>query len=201
MRSRQFFILLALAAVLTAVIHPLAQTPGTPDISEARYMSHVKFLASDDLGGRGNGAPGLERAAEYVAGQFRAAGLRPGMGVSWFQPFRIVTGLEVGEGNRLAIAGERGQTAFELGRSYVPLSVSADAPVTSGAAGPLPLVFAGYGISAPALRYDDYEGVDVSGKAIVDLHARAAGRRREEPVRRPHLHAAREPDAEGHDRA
>jgi hypothetical protein len=169
MRYRHRLLPLALAAALAATVHPLAQTGAVSEVSESRYMAHVKYLASDDLGGRGNGTPGLERAADYIAEQFRDAGLEPGLGSSWFQPFRIVTGLEVGVGNTLAIETERGETAFELGRTYVPLSVSADVTETAGAAATLPLVFAGYGITAATLHYDDYGGVDVRGKAVLIL--------------------------------
>jgi hypothetical protein len=156
------------ASVLTimlAVISTHAQLAAPSAISEARYLEHVKFLASDNLAGRGNGTRGMERAAEYIAGQLRAAGVAPGVNGSWFQPFQIVTGLEVGKGNQLAIASGKGPTVFELGRTYLPMSVAAEA--AAGAEASLPLVFAGYGISAPALNYDDYEGMDVRGKAVL----------------------------------
>ena len=114
---------LTLATALLCYANPLAQSPAPSPISESRYIEHVKFLASDALGGRGNGSPGLDRAAQYIADQFRADGLKPGVNGSWFQPFQIVTGLEVREGNRLAIAGEKSPIAFELGQTYFPLSV------------------------------------------------------------------------------
>ena len=59
-------------------------------------------------------------------------------------------------------------------------------------------MFAGYGISAPTLNYDDYEGLDVRGKAVVIFMHEPQENDDEEPVRRPRLHTAREPDAEGH---
>src|SRR5829696_6257536 len=120
----------ALVAVLLSA-SPHAQSAGASDISAARYLAHVKFLASDELQGRGNGTPGLERAAQYIADQFRAAGLQPGVGGSWFQPFQIVTGLEVRDGNKLTVAGEKGPTTFELGRTYLPLSVVTEAAASS----------------------------------------------------------------------
>ena len=86
---------------------------------------------------------------------------------SWFQPFQIVTGLEVREGNKLTISSEKGPTTFELGRTYLPLSVVTEAAASSAPEASLPLVFAGYGISAPTLNYDDYEGLDVRGKAVL----------------------------------
>ncbi len=160
-------LLIPLTVAFLVVPRPDAQSSGPDAITDSRYMEHVKFLASDDLAGRGNGTPGLERAAQYIADRFRAAGLQPGVNGSWFQPFHIVTGLEVREGNKLTIAGDNGPTTFQLGRTYLPLSVVTETPAPSAPTASLPLVFAGYGVSAPTLNYDDYEGLDVRGKAVV----------------------------------
>jgi hypothetical protein len=63
------------------------------DVVPDRYLEHVRFLASDELQGRGNGTEGLERAAEYIAGQFARAGLKPGGdGGSYFQTFDLPAG-------------------------------------------------------------------------------------------------------------
>src|SRR5688572_32705257 len=87
-----------------------ALSAATPEIRPEAVLDHIKYLASDDLKGRGNGEEGLERAAEYIAQQFKAAGLRPGgAGDSWFQPFELQAGLTVGNGNALTIES-RGRT-------------------------------------------------------------------------------------------
>src|SRR6188508_3098021 len=99
MRIRLVLVSVAAAAGICAGGIPQAQSPAASTISEARYIEHVKFLASDALAGRGNGTPGLERAGQYIADEFQAAGLRPGVDGSWFQPFAIVTGLDVRPGN------------------------------------------------------------------------------------------------------
>src|SRR5262249_34654863 len=76
----------------------------TTSFSPDAYLKHVKCLASDELQGRGNGSKELEKAGEYIAGQFKAGGLKPGApDGSWFQSFEIVTGLTVGQGNHFAI--------------------------------------------------------------------------------------------------
>ena len=144
----------------------------TPAIKPDALLAHIKFLASDDLKGRGDGSPELERAAEYIAQQFKAAGLTPGgSGDGWFQPFELLAGLEVGQGNTLVIKSDRGPVTLALGVSYFPLS----APANETPAEPstdladVPLVFAGYGITAPGLRYDDYAGIDVTGAAVMIL--------------------------------
>jgi hypothetical protein len=157
-----------LPLLLLLVIAPQAAT--TKPISPEALMKHIRFLASDDLAGRGNGTKGLETAADYIAEQFKAAGLRPGgANGSWFQPLEIVTGLTVGDVNRLSIRSGDRTVLFELGATYYPLSATANNSmrVASAEVSRTPLVFAGYGISAPALNYDDYAGVDVRDKAVI----------------------------------
>ena len=147
------------------VVHLGAAT----QIDPRAYLDHIKFLASDELKGRGNGTPELERAADYIASRFRAAGLEPaGDDRTYYQKFEIVTGLTVGSNNSLTLSGPGGSTTLKLG-DYQPLSLvgigdrgSAGQPSLS-----VPLVFAGYGISAPAYNYDDYAGVDVTDKAVL----------------------------------
>ncbi len=136
-----------------------------PAVSPENLRTHLRFLASDDMRGRANGSPELDRAAGYVAGQFEQAGLRPGGVDGWYQPFRLVAGLSVGEGNGLSISTGGGVTAaFSLGTSYYPLSTHAEG---SQRLEGLELMFAGYGILAPEKNYDDYEGIDVRGKAVL----------------------------------
>ena len=141
-----------------------------PAIDPAALVEHVRFLASDELQGRGNGSKGLEQAAEYIAKRLETAGLRPGApNGSWFQPFDLVTGLELGEGNRLSIRARGQSVSFTLGEDYFPLSATASdsTHVPSAEVRDAPLVFAGYGIYAPALDYDDYAGIDVRDKAVL----------------------------------
>jgi hypothetical protein len=130
------------------------------------FIRHVRFLASDELEGRGNGSEGLERAAEYIARRFREAGVEPG-GVkgTFFQPFDIVAGIEPSPGQSLKLEVEGRETEFEIGADYYPLSFAREGRGASE--GTLAVVFAGYGISAPDLGYDDYDGLDVAGKAVL----------------------------------
>jgi Peptidase family M28/PDZ domain len=129
------------------------------------YIDHVKYLASDELEGRGDGAPGLEKAADYIATQFRAGGLEPaGDDGTFFQRFELVSGLSIEPGNIVTLTTPRKSVSLQIGRDYELLSTSSNA-FTS----PLPVVFAGYGISASAFQYDDYANIDVSGKAVLIL--------------------------------
>ena len=96
-------------AVLLLALASCAVGASTPAIAPDALLAHVKFLASDELQGRGNGSSGLERAADYIAGEFRKAGLESGGEAgSWFQPFEITTGVAIGGHNGLTIrAGGR----------------------------------------------------------------------------------------------
>ena len=129
------------------------------------YIEHVKFLASDNLEGRGNGSPGLETAADYIAARFRDAGLEPaGDNGTFFQRFEMTTGLSVEPGNVFTLQAGRSSIPFDIGRDYEIVSTSRD---QSSQGDTLPLVFAGYGISAPGQRYDDYAGIDATDKAVL----------------------------------
>ncbi len=156
---------LRIAFVLLLLVAAVGAAPTGPVRPEA-FIADVKALASDELGGRGNGTPGLEQAARFIADHFKQIGLEPGGDDgTWFQPFELVTGLKVGTTNQLTIAGPRGAEHLVLGTDYYPLSMAGAAAATT--AGRVPVVFAGYGISAASLGYDDYAGVDVSGRAVL----------------------------------
>jgi len=128
------------------------------ELSADRYMQYISFLASDDLKGRGNGTPELERAADYIGAQFRSLGLKPaGDGGTFFQKFEITTGVEFSSKNALQIAGGSKQRDKDF--ATLPISTSG---MYEG-----PVVFAGYGITSPALQWDDYAGINVTGKAVV----------------------------------
>ncbi len=153
-RSRAAFVLFILLAIsgLNAGSLPIR------DLSAERYLQHVSFLASDSLKGRGNGTPELDRAAEYIAAQFRTSGLKPaGDGGTFFQKFEITTGVEFGEKNALQIDG----VARQKDKDFVTLPISSSGTYEGS------VVFAGYGITSAALRWDDYAGIDAKDKAVV----------------------------------
>lgn len=144
----------------------------TSEIAPDRILEHIKFLASDEMRGRADGSPELERAAEYIAKEFDGIGLRPGgKNDTWFQPFELIAGLVVGPRNMLVLRDGGRVVRFRLGVSYFPLSATSNESLNADALSAdlkdLPVVFAGYGISAPRLDYDDYAGLDVNDKAVL----------------------------------
>src|SRR5215510_12384788 len=77
------------------------------DLSASRYFEHVKFLASDEMKGRGDRSHELNKAADYIASQFRTWGLRPmGDDNTYFQNFQLTTGATLGPNNDLQLNGK-----------------------------------------------------------------------------------------------
>lgn len=137
-------------------------TPAALDISADNVKRDVYFLASQELKGRLTGTPEGRKAAEYVADQLKAAGLTTVPGTtSFFQPFEFTAKVTLAEGNSLSIASGGKATPYQPEKDYTPTGFSDDADVRDAA-----IVFAGYGIKAPDLKYDDYAGLDVKGKAV-----------------------------------
>jgi hypothetical protein len=114
--------------------------------------------------GRATGSKENNRAAEYIAAEFRKAGLAPLNGKSYFQNFQVTVGAKLGKQNRAEFTGEGGPAAaLELNRDYVPLNFSDSGEANAG------VVFAGYGITAPEYRYDDYTQLEVKDKVVMVL--------------------------------
>ncbi|HWB08221.1 MAG TPA: M28 family peptidase [Pirellulales bacterium] len=153
---------------LTAVA---AENAAEGRATEERLYEAVKLLASDELEGRGVGTKGLDRAADFIAEQFAAAGLKTAVVEGGpFQKFNMVVATEQGEPNRLAFArpADAGQAEsqtveLKLGEDFNPLAIGGSGKFD------LPLVFAGYGITSKDDNYDDYAGINVEGKAVLLL--------------------------------
>lgn len=150
-RWSQFF---GLAAVAGCVV------PACGQISAERFQAHVKYLASDELEGRGLGTPGIQKAANYIAAQFREIGLEPGVGgTSYFQTFEVATRKEMTADTRLTVAPLQG--AISAGTDYVPLPFSSDAAFDG------PVVFCGYGIDFEERKQTDFAHLDLGGKVAL----------------------------------
>jgi hypothetical protein len=167
MSRRLLYYVFALVFVL-----PLASLhAGDESAVEKRLAESAKILASDEFEGRGVGTQGIDKAADYLAKEFQSMGLKTDLfDGTPFQKFTIPTHSELGpkEHNRLRLAGppvEGGSEPrtwdLEMGKDFNPLAVGGSNTFDA------PLVFAGYGISAKELDYDDYAGLDVKGKVVI----------------------------------
>ena len=141
-----------------------APAPATSAAASAeRIRSDVTRLAAPAWEGRRAGTSGADKAAEWIASEFKRIGLQPAGGDgTYFQEFTFVDGVDLGPGNRLALAGE-GAPAWRMGEDFRPLAFSGPGSVTGD------VVFAGYGIVAADFGYDDYAGVDVKDKVALLL--------------------------------
>jgi hypothetical protein len=147
------------AFVFTAV----AALGATASVSPKLFLDDVRFLASKELKGRGTGTPELEKAAAFIAGKFKEFGLRPIDHAGYLQAFEVTTNARLGSGNRFHYSVEGKNTNLHTNDDFVPFNFSASGKLTG------PVVFAGYGITAPEYNYDDYAGLDVKGKIVLIL--------------------------------
>lgn len=135
--------------------------PLPPD--QAALKSHVMFLASDAMKGRDTGSPEYDIAAQYVAAQFYAQGLKPaGDNGSYLQHVPLVSYRPEGNGTFAITRPGAQPVTLTFGDDYVP-GADPSKPVTTITA---PVVFVGWGITAPQFKRDDYKGVDVKGKIV-----------------------------------
>ncbi len=131
--------------------------------SRARLLQSVQFLAADERQGRGVGTEGLEQSAQWLAEQFKAAGLKPvEPGGGYFQPLETSGPARLGKPNSLALISPEGKRhELALGKEFVPLAFSKSGRFAGQ------LVFAGYGITAPEYHYDDYASLAVKDKVVL----------------------------------
>lgn len=128
---------------------------------QAAFKSHVMFLASDQLRGRDAGSPEYDIAAQYVASQFYAQGLRPaGDDGSYLQKVPLISYKPADKGSMAITRKGATPVALVFGEDYVPAANPAKTNYTLTA----PVVFVGYGIVG--LGRDDYKGADVKGKIV-----------------------------------
>jgi len=134
-------------------------------LDAGRIRAHLKFLASDLLEGRGTGQRGGEIAAAYIATQFELMGLEPGAADGgYFQKVPLV-GITTEAGTSLKIASPKGSVPLKYLDDYVAWSRTEEKITDQRSE----LIFVGYGIVAPEFGWDDYRGVDVSGKTLLML--------------------------------
>ena len=142
------------------------------DFAPADAVRHVEFLCRSQLGGRLTGTKGEQLATNYVALNFETMGLLPaGDNETYFQEFEFTSGVSAGLNNVLTIespAGDAGKTdePLKLDEDWRPLAFSSSVSVE-----PSEVVFAGYGIRAPAIEgieeYDSFVHLDVKDKWVV----------------------------------
>ncbi|NOT09322.1 MAG: M28 family peptidase [Gemmatimonadales bacterium] len=134
-------------------------------IDTATIMGHIRALADDSMQGRAPGGIGEERAVAYIENQFKAIGLTPGNpDGSYIQNVPLVA-ITADPRMTLDLKGKM-RASLKYRDDFVAWTRHVDSEVSIKDA---PLVFVGYGVEAPEYNWDDYKGLDVSGKILVML--------------------------------
>lgn len=139
---------------------------GLAAIDTATLMRHVRVLASDSLMGRQPGSAGEEKSVAYIEGEFKAIGLKPGNTDGTYSQKVPLVGITVRNAPVLTFANAGITRALRWRDDYVAWTkhVSPTAALDKSE-----LVFVGYGTEAPEFKWDDFKGVDVTGKTLVML--------------------------------
>ncbi len=153
--------ILAASCFLCGMASPPENAP--PEISAERIKAAVAYLASDQLEGRAPGTRGEILATEYIADEFKKAGLRPiGKNGTYLQPVPLVRVVTSPKSTLRAVKGD----------------AALDIPCEEGFSGTsqtqkeleefdAEAIFVGHGITAPEFAWDDYKDIDVKGKIVV----------------------------------
>lgn len=150
----------------------LAAAPILPAAVQAQMIapdqleSSVRTLASDLFQGRAPGTIGEERTIGYLVGRFQALGLEPGgPDGQWVQTVPLLH-TRLGAPTQLAVTQGGATTPWTFGENVY---VSTLQPKDRVGIDKAPMVFVGYGVSAPERGWDDFKGVDLKGKVAVFL--------------------------------
>jgi Zn-dependent M28 family amino/carboxypeptidase len=141
-------------------------------IDGEKIRAHVRFLADDLLEGRGPGLRGGELAAKYIATQFALYGLKPGGDDgTYLQQVNFVGMKAIAEKTTMSLLPKHA-AGIGIELHSIDLTYGNDYTVSNRTLTPsvdvdAPIVFVGYGVTAPEFGWDDYAGVDVKGKVIL----------------------------------
>jgi Zn-dependent M28 family amino/carboxypeptidase len=156
---------------------PAAEAPPLPPVSQHvpigqlpaididAVLAHTKVLSSDEFEGRGPGTVGEERTVAFLVDQFKKAGLKPGNTDGTYIQKVPLVGITPSPAPLVLTKGETKRTlkwkddVVAWTKHVAPTASIADSE----------LVFVGYGVVAPEFNWDDYKGIDVTGKTLVVL--------------------------------
>jgi Zn-dependent M28 family amino/carboxypeptidase len=157
--------------LLLAALPALALAQATPHFDPARLSHHVEILASDAFEGRAPATPAETKTIDYVIGQLKAAGVQPGGDLkggqrAWTQDVPLL---------HTSIVGAPSLTLTSNGNA-IPLTQGNQIALRAALTGDrhvglkdVPIIFVGYGVTAPERNWDDFKGLDVRGKLLVML--------------------------------
>ena len=161
---------LLLAGVAAACAPDTGTDPDDPiaGISVDGLMADVSVLSADSMLGRAPGTIGEERAVRYIAERFAEAGLVPVPGQDDYRlPIDLVGMTRDAEASSITITGPSGDLQLTPEEDITFWSTTQEPVIDVQDA---PLVFVGYGVTAPEHDWDDFEGQDMTGKVLLFLN-------------------------------
>ena len=148
-----------------------AADEASASIRPEAIRANMRFLADDLLEGRGTGTRGHEIAAKFMASEFEAMGLEPaGDNGTYFQSVPLRSLRPDKGGSTLSIVRGGREQALIFGQDFV----TAGDPGRAGTSVEAPLVYAGFGVTAPEQGYDDYAGVEAKGRVVAYVYGAPA---------------------------
>ncbi len=160
--QKPFLMFIGIASSLIFFIDtPKPPKEALDTIRPTDIRKQIDFLAADAMMGRNTPSPELDRAAEYIAEEFKRHGLKPANG-SYFNEFQVGY-VRLGKENLLALSINGSEHEYTIKKDFMPFDMTGSKSVIAS------LAFAGYGITAPEHHYDDYADLDVTGKVVLVL--------------------------------
>lgn len=160
---RILIILIPLLVLCGCVNPPEPDYSAEARIDTAGLARHIKVLSSDEFEGRAPSSPGEEKTTAYLAGQFKALGVEPGAGDSYFQEVPLVS-ITAASDMSLEVASDNESKTFSYGDEFVAFTPLLEESVEIAKS---EIIFVGYGINAPEYDWNDYEGLDAKGKTVL----------------------------------
>jgi Zn-dependent M28 family amino/carboxypeptidase len=135
------------------------------NISISDLEKQVRALASDSFMGRAPFTQGEKITTEYLADQLSEIGFEPVFGESYFQEVPMVR-IKSTVANPVRITSSGREFRFITPDEMAIISPQTKEEVNIENS---EMVFAGFGIVAPEYGWDDYKGINASGKTVVVL--------------------------------
>ncbi|HEY1937327.1 MAG TPA: M28 family peptidase [Candidatus Angelobacter sp.] len=170
MKKLSIILFIALTSFVAAQDHanlPASAQKAMNSIDAEKIRATVKYLSADALQGRGTGQKGGDMAADWIGAQFKSYGLLPaGDSGTYFQQVNFYGVTTDSKQTQFAFVPKSGP---EIALKFADDYVANDQTHSQKSEIDAPIIFVGYGISAPEYKWDDYKGVDVKGKMLLML--------------------------------
>lgn len=153
---KKFILLVAVFFIFVVGCATVKTIPLTDEQIKANLKKHISTLSSDKFEGRETGTKGEQLATDYVVSQFKEVGLKQKEEKGYLQTFAFTQGANIGKSTQLYINAN----SYKVNKDFYPLQFSASGIVTGY------IARVGYGIFAPFLKHNDYEGKSNLSKKI-----------------------------------